>query len=53
MMGTGNAVVADTVVHDITVYGWWDETVYFKNGQPLMDRGRELSMVNRINHVGS
>lgn len=32
-MGSGNTVVADTVVNDITVYGW-DETVVFHNGDP-------------------
>jgi hypothetical protein len=53
MMGSGNTVVADAVVHDITVYGW-DESVYYKSGQPLVwDRGRELGMVNRINHVAA
>lgn len=29
MMGSGNTVVADTVVHDSTAYGW-DEMVYDK-----------------------
>nr|WP_241011088.1 DUF3060 domain-containing protein [Mycobacterium gordonae] len=52
MMGTGNTVIADTVVNDITVYGY-DGTVYFKNGDPVIwDRGRELGMVNRIQRVG-
>jgi Protein of unknown function (DUF3060) len=53
MMGSGNTVVADAVVHDITVYGW-DESVYYKSGQPFVwDRGRELGMVNRIDHVAA
>jgi hypothetical protein len=53
MMGSGNTVVADAVVHDITVYGW-DESVYYKSGQPIVwDRGRELGMVNRIDHVAA
>jgi hypothetical protein len=53
MMGSGNTVVADAVVHDITVYGW-DEAVYYKNGQPFVwDRGRELGMVNRIDQVAA
>jgi hypothetical protein len=53
MMGSGNTVVADAVVHDITVYGW-DEAVYYKSGQPFIwDRGRELGMVNRIDHVAA
>jgi DUF3060 family protein len=44
MMGSGNAVVADAAVHDITVYGW-DEAVNHKGGQPFgRDRGRELGM---------
>jgi hypothetical protein len=51
MMGSGNTVIADTVVNDITVYGW-DETVYFHNGEPVIwDRGRELGMTNRIGRV--
>lgn len=51
MMGSGNTVIAETVVNDITVYGW-DETVYFRNGEPFIwDRGRELGMPNRIDRV--
>ncbi|HZU49325.1 MAG TPA: DUF3060 domain-containing protein [Mycobacterium sp.] len=51
MMGSGNTVIADTVVNDITVYGW-DETVYYHNGEPVIwDRGRELGMPNRIGKV--
>jgi hypothetical protein len=53
VMGTGHTVVADTVVHDITVYGY-NESVFYKNGDPIIwDRGRELGMTNRISHVGS
>lgn len=53
VMGSGNTVVADTVVNDITVYGS-DETVYFHNGDPVIwDRGRELGMVNRINRAAA
>ena len=53
VMGSGHTVVADNVVHDITVYGY-NESVFHKNGEPFMwDRGRELGMVNRISHVGS
>ncbi|GAB7143260.1 DUF3060 domain-containing protein [Mycobacterium riyadhense] len=52
VMGSSNTVVADTVVNDITVYGW-DATVFYKNGDPFIwDRGRELGMVNRIQRVG-
>jgi hypothetical protein len=47
-MGSGNTVVADTAVTDITVYGW-DDTVVFHNGDPyIWDRGRELGMTNRL-----
>ena len=52
MMGTSNTVIADTVVNDITVYGY-DGTVFFHNGDPVIwDRGRELGMTNRIERVG-
>ncbi|WP_156689808.1 DUF3060 domain-containing protein [Mycobacterium sp. Marseille-P9652] len=51
VMGSGNTVVADTVTHDITVYGW-DETVFYHNGSPILwDRGRELGMTNRLQQV--
>jgi hypothetical protein len=51
-MGSSNTVVADSVTHDITVYGW-DETVFVHNGDPFIwDRGRELGMVNRLQRVG-
>ncbi|BBX48143.1 DUF3060 domain-containing protein [Mycobacterium cookii] len=53
MMGSGNTVVADNVINDITVYGY-NESVFYKNGDPVVwDRGRELGMVNRISRVGS
>jgi hypothetical protein len=53
VMGSNNTVVADNVIHDITVYGS-GESVFYKNGDPVAwDRGRELGMVNRISHVGS
>jgi len=52
VMGSSNTVVADNVVNDITVYGW-DETVFYKNGDPVIwDRGRELGMTNRLQRVG-
>jgi hypothetical protein len=52
VMGSSNTVVADSVTHDITVYGY-DETVFFHNGDPIIwDRGRELGMVNRLARVG-
>jgi Protein of unknown function (DUF3060) len=51
VMGSSNTVVADTVINDITVYGW-DQTVLFHNGDPfLWDRGRELGMTNRLDRV--
>lgn len=53
VMGSDNTIVADSVSHDITVYGF-DQTVFYKNGSPILwDRGRELGMTNRLQHVGS
>jgi hypothetical protein len=52
VMGSGHTVVADNVIHDITVYGY-NESVFYKSGQPVVwDRGRELGMTNRISQVG-
>ena len=51
VMGSSNVVIADSVSHDITVYGY-DQTVFYKSGQPfLWDRGRELGMTNRLQQV--
>ncbi len=51
VQGSSNIVVADTVINDITVYGF-DQTVLFHNGDPtLWDRGRELGMTNRLDRV--
>jgi hypothetical protein len=51
VQGSSNVVIADNVVNDITVYGW-DQTVFFKNGDPyLWDRGRELGMTNRLDRI--
>jgi hypothetical protein len=51
VMGSQNVIVADNVVNDITVYGW-DQTVFYKSGEPFVwDRGRELGMTNRVDHV--
>ena len=33
-MGSGHTVVADNVVHDITVYGS-NESVFYKSGDPV------------------
>lgn len=51
VQGSGHTVIAETVVNDVTVYGY-DQTVYFHNGDPfLFDRGRELGMTNRLQRV--
>jgi hypothetical protein len=50
-MGSSNVVIADTIVHDITAYGW-DQTVYYHYGDPFIwDRGRENGMTNRLLRV--
>jgi DUF3060 family protein len=52
VMGSSNTVVADSVTHDITVYGY-DQTVFYRGGSPILwDRGRELGMTNRLQQVG-
>lgn len=51
VMGSDNTVVADSVTHDITVYGY-DQTVFYRGGAPFVwDRGRELGMTNRLQQV--
>ncbi|GBG40754.1 DUF3060 domain-containing protein [Mycobacterium montefiorense] len=51
VMGSGNTIIADSVTHDITVYGY-DQTVFYHTGAPILwDRGRELGMVNRLQQV--
>jgi hypothetical protein len=51
VMGSSNTVVADSVTHDITVYGY-DQTVFYHSGAPFIwDRGRELGMTNRLQQV--
>jgi hypothetical protein len=51
IQGSGNTVIAENVVNDITVYGF-DQTALFKTGDPaLIDRGRELGMTNRLDRV--
>lgn len=51
LQGSSNTVIADTVVHDITVFGI-DHTVFFHDGEPaLIDRGRELGMANRLQRL--
>lgn len=51
VMGSSNTVIADSITHDITVYGW-DQTVFYHDGAPFVwDRGRELGMTNRLQQV--
>jgi hypothetical protein len=51
VQGSGNIITAETVTDDITVYGW-NQTVMYRNGDPyVLDRGRELGMVNNINRI--
>jgi len=51
VQGSGNLIVADNVMNDITVYGF-DQTIFYKNGEPVVwDRGRELGMTNRIDRI--
>lgn len=51
VMGSGNTIIADSVTHDITVYGY-NQTVFYHNGAPILwDRGRELGMTNRLQQV--
>lgn len=51
VQGSGNTIVADNVINDVTVYGS-NQTVFYKNGSPVVwDRGRELGMTNRIDRV--
>jgi hypothetical protein len=51
VQGSGNTVIAENVVNDITVYGF-NQKVLFKTGDPaIIDRGRELGMTNFINRV--
>jgi hypothetical protein len=51
VMGSDNTIIADSVTHDITVYGY-NQTVFYHNGSPILwDRGRELGMTNRLQQV--
>lgn len=51
VQGTGNLLVADNVINDITVYGS-DQTVFYKSGETVVwDRGRELGMMNRTDRI--
>lgn len=51
VQGSHNTVIADTVVNDVTVYGF-DQNVMFHNGDPaLIDIGRQLGLGNRLNKI--
>ena len=51
VQGSGNLIIADNVINDITVYGS-NQTVFYKTGDPVVwDRGRELGMMNRIDRI--
>ncbi|MGV0732197.1 DUF3060 domain-containing protein [Mycolicibacter sinensis] len=53
LQGSQNTVIAETIINDVTVYGY-DQTVYYHNGDPLLfDRGRELGMTNRLQRVAA
>lgn len=53
IQGSGNTVIADNVINDITVYGF-NQTALYKNGEPVVvDRGRELGMTNVINRIAA
>ncbi|SKV65621.1 putative transmembrane protein [Mycobacteroides abscessus subsp. abscessus] len=51
VQGSHNTIIADNVVNDITVYGF-NQKVLYKSGEPaIIDRGRELGMMNFIDRV--
>jgi Protein of unknown function (DUF3060) len=54
IQGSSNIVIADNVIHDITVYGW-DQTAFYHDGDPaVIDFGPQLGvpgMLNRIQRV--
>lgn len=51
VQGSSNTIIADNVVNDITVYGF-NQKVLYKSGEPaVIDRGRELGMMNFIDRV--
>lgn len=51
VQGSYNTIIADNVVNDITVYGF-NQKVLYKSGEPaIIDRGRELGMMNFIDRV--
>jgi len=55
VMGSSNTVVADSITHDVTVYGW-DETVFFHNGadplgpRPGAGHGKPAAASARLRH---
>lgn len=53
VQGSSNTIIADNVVNDITVYGF-NQKVLYKSGEPaVIDRGRELGMMNFIDRIPS
>ncbi|KRQ19435.1 MULTISPECIES: DUF3060 domain-containing protein [Mycobacteroides] len=51
VQGSSNTIIADNVVNDITVYGF-NQKVLYKSGEPaVIDRGRELGMMNFIDRI--
>lgn len=51
VQGSSNTIIADNVVNDITVYGF-NQKVLYKSGDPaVIDRGRELGMMNFIDRI--
>ncbi len=45
------SVIADTIVNDVTAYGF-NQTVVFHNGDPaLIDIGHQLGLGNRLNKI--
>ncbi|OHT89335.1 DUF3060 domain-containing protein [Mycobacteroides saopaulense] len=51
VQGSSNTIIADNVVNDITVYGF-NQKVLYRSGEPaVIDRGRELGMMNFIDRI--
>ncbi|WP_375538356.1 DUF3060 domain-containing protein [Mycolicibacterium sp. CBMA 311] len=51
VQGSSNTVIADTIVNDVTAYGF-NQTVLFHNGDPaLIDIGHQLGLANRLNKI--
>ena len=51
VQGSSNTIIADTIVNDVTAYGF-NQTVLFHNGDPaLIDVGHQLGLGNRLNRI--